>query len=197
MAKGRKRTTNLTFMEKDKRLFQGISKCGKAITPLIEKYYNISQKRIDRFVKQGYLIKSSAIWENKSIMCYGLSEKGKKWVKNNIHTVNSLYKPARGATHDIALFQEYSKLSRKEQDLSLTETDISRQNKLSYASPVDLYIPPYQDESGIIIQGQAIEIITPAYSKDDIEKKAIYVEECLKTSNFKQIFVNYKHTREL
>ncbi|MPM01913.1 hypothetical protein SDC9_48153 [bioreactor metagenome] len=201
MAKGRKKETQVAIMEKDKRLFQALAKTARGTSDLIQEHYNISHKRIDKLVKQGYLKKEPIIWENKATYCYRLSRKSQDYVKSNLHTVSGLYKPTSvPSTHDIALFKEFSKLTNTQQDLAMTETDIVKiYGKLSYASPVDLYVPAYQDENGIAIQEQAIEIITPSYSKEDIEKKEIYVKECLKisSSSYRKVYSNYKSTREM
>ncbi|WP_425449688.1 hypothetical protein [Dethiothermospora halolimnae] len=195
MAKGRKKSTQLTFMTKDRRLFQALAKTGRATAEQTSKYYNTKEKRLRRLIKEGYLKKEPIMVDGKKgTYCYRLTDQGKKWVKENLATVDCLYKPTtKGTPHDVKLFEKYSKLNEYEQDIALTENDVvKRWGKLKGTSPPDLVVPKFtttSEKTGITrtMEMKVIEITTKTYTTKDIEAKQAYVKELIG----KEVSVDY------
>ncbi|WP_425449716.1 hypothetical protein [Dethiothermospora halolimnae] len=198
MAKGRKKSTQLTFMTKDRRLFQALAKTGRATAEQTSKYYNTKEKRLRRFIKEGYLKKEPIMVDGKkgkkATYCFRLTDQGKKWVKENLATVDCLYKPTtKGTPHDVKLFEKYSNLTEYEQDIALTENDVvKRWGKLKGTSPPDLVVPSFKTTSEITnitrtVEMKVIEITTKTYTQKDIDAKEAYVKELIG----KEVSVDY------
>lgn len=183
----RKRATQLTITSNDKKVFQALAKTGKITQELATDYCGVGNKRLMRLEKEGYIKSKPAIINKESITYFQLTDKGKNWVKNNIATVDRLYKPSGGDAHDLKLCEKFLQLSPLAQDLAKTETDLNYTYTLladekETLSPPDLYIPGHEivvDEQIIEVQATVIEITTENYSEELIQMKNDYVKEKL------------------
>lgn len=177
MAKGRRKKTKLTITSKDKEFLQTLAKTGRTTKELASRYFNIKPSRIDQMIREGFLKKEPIVIKKKSSYCFKLGDKGRKWVKENIGTVNNLCKPSRqGTTHDLHLFEELAKQPKVLRDAAMTEYDIiNTYGCIKELSPPDLYIPPVslkeKDGSVSYYTPQAIEIITRNYRLHEIKGK--------------------------
>lgn len=182
----RKKATQLTITSNDKKVFQALAKTGKITQDLATDYCGVGNKRLTRLEREGYIRSKSAIIDKDSITYFQLTNKGKNWVKNNIATVERLYKPS-GDAHDLKLCEKFLQLSPLAQDLARTETDLNYTYTLladekERLSPPDLYIPRHEiviDEQIIEVQATVIEITTENYSEELIQMKNDYVKEKL------------------
>ena len=188
MGRGRKKKRELKITTKDRKLLQAIAKTGRTTKDLAKKYYKTKEKRLYRLVKENILEKEPFIDKNKGTYCYRLTTKGKRWVKQNLANVNILYKPSNmGAKHDIKLFEKFGQLTEKEQDIALTEGDISKKyGNLDYTSPPDMLIPKSENTDIKII-----EVITSTYTSKDIKAKNDYVKDLI---NEKKEVIDFEKT---
>ncbi|NLL70765.1 MAG: hypothetical protein GX238_06500 [Epulopiscium sp.] len=184
MAKGRKKETKLNITSNDKAFFQVLAKSGRTLPQLAEKYFNIKSSRLNRMVKQGWLRKEEIVIDKKATYCLRLTDKSQKWIKNNIETVDRLYKPTmQGTSHDIELFKQLARLPRCQQDVAETETDITyKYGKGKLLSPPDIFVPKVsliENGQRIDYPAMAIEITTKAYREHHIEAKKGYCKSRL------------------
>lgn len=176
----------IRFLDKDLMLFQALAKTGRCTHDLSSKYYNVKYKRLERFVREGYLQKEPIMIDGRATYCYRLSKQGQKLVRENIPTVNHFYKcTTKGTSHDVYLFEAFAKLSFYEQQICLTESDIvEKYGKLKGTSPPDFLVPKYEmiSKSGLrrTVKMQVKEVKTKNYTAEDIAEKISYIEELIR-----------------
>lgn len=185
MARGRKKLTRFTITSNDKLFFQCLAKTGRTNVSLAQQYFNIKPSRINVMVKNDFLKKEPIIIDGKAENCYRLTAYAKRWIKNNISTVECFYKPtSMGTTHDLKLFKELASMGRNHIEHAMTEYDIIHAyGRNGRHSPPDIYIPAFtqlsDDGTVLHFDAMAIEIITHRYKPKDIQAKMNYCNNIL------------------
>lgn len=107
----------------DKELLKALSRAGYVSKEQAQNLINLNERRLNNLEKDGYIKRTSVIIKDKQINVYQLNDKGKKYVANNISSVNNFYK-ATSPLHDLVLADRYLKLSTESRDYWKTEGDI-------------------------------------------------------------------------
>lgn len=202
MGRGRNTLGKFTMTNRDNRIMQAVAKCGCINKNLATRYCNVSNNRLDRMVKAGYLRKENVIVCGKATTVYKLDDNGKGYVKGNISTVNNLYK-AQSAYHDLQLCHSFLKLYPEQQDKALTEIDVTKEHGKginTYTSPPDLLVPKveviidFETRETVVVEMEIIEVITHNYTKTELQAKERYIQENIAVA--KEV-LKYENARQI
>jgi DNA-binding Lrp family transcriptional regulator len=168
----------------DKELFKALSRTGYVSKEQAQNLIDLNERRLKNLEKDGYIKSTTAIIKNKQINVYQLNDKGKKYVANNISSVNNFYK-ATSPQHDLVLADRYLKLDDESKDYWKTEGDIrkifSSQITESMSMP-DALIIKHSIEMGTEVNISAvevIEVITSNYGHEEIDAKIEFITQVL------------------
>lgn len=115
-------------MLKDKIAFTAFSNCGHCTREqLLNNIKGMSNKRIDGYIKAGYIAKSICNKKNENIIAYKLTDSGRNYIKN-AHQITHNYVP-QNPYHDKALSEKYFSLSDSERASWKNETVLKNELK--------------------------------------------------------------------
>lgn len=168
----------------DKELFKGLSRVGYISKEQAKNHININDRRLKNLVKEGYIKSSTAIIKDKQVQVYQIDDRGKKYVSNNVSSINNFYK-STSPKHDLVLADRYFKLGAESRDYWKTEGDI-REMYSSYITksmsmPDAIVVRHFTtiDMETNTRPIEVIEVITDNYGHEEIESKIEFITEIL------------------
>lgn len=168
----------------DKELLKALSRTGYVSKEQAQNLINLNERRLNNLEKDGYIKRTSAIIKDKQINVYQLNDKGKKYVANNISSVNNFYK-ATSPLHDLVLADRYLKLGTESRDYWKTEGDIREMfssqitEGMSMPDAIILKHSIEIDAEINIRDVEVLEIVTNNYGVEEIEAKIEFITEVL------------------
>lgn len=155
---------NTNFNEKDKQALLSIARCAHVREEHLLKL--ITANRIKSFVEQKLIDKRKCYNPAHPFTSYTLTQKGKRFMKNNYNFKN--FQHTQSVEHDSVISDKYFELTEKERKTWRTETDIKQVlEKYSYLknSSIDAF---YIRETG---EKVGYEVVTNSYTKASIQAK--------------------------
>jgi hypothetical protein len=169
MARGRKRTTIKVITHREVELFKALSRVGISNMQQAWEYCSLSQDRIKKLEKSGYIKTSTHVVRGQNNLIIQLDTLGKRYCKEEQGIKSFCVAQTNHLEHDLKLSEAYYTLDSHIKETWRHEGDLIRQiHELHPKVMLKTCIDATVTVAGQII---AIESIGRSYSQEDIELK--------------------------